>query len=451
MDAVADKLLLVLQYHKGDAAEAFELAELILALREMEPGPAKFDFMFYYAPGAKQPPASLLGELVSSGVKCSCRCSEVEVEGWPQAPNSTWKKLMRQLVTTPEIHADCRHVFTAEPDSAPLVINWAAQLMEEHLIGVSSGMIFSGHHTKTAAGTHPHVNGNLIFDRIALRVHLHEFQRKVEMAWDVEHADFIIPRAYDNRKLWSVWRGEVLRSSFAPGLSKGEGPCAWLHGCRGNHLKDEVRRRWLSHGAAQPVRKVITIVRTRDKEQDPEAEDYVTSVKSWANNGGFLIKAPLHIRADLLNNLEKELADLNFPEFLCSRHPENQPDAFKFCELADTTVLYAAPGNKLMQDLAESCVTERDVSERLAKARGVTWAQQGLWEPVDLPEIRQPRWVVLAHLPAIGWQTVSQGDDRVQATADASRTLSRGRVIILDTKLYTARELRRKPKEETPK
>jgi hypothetical protein len=238
-----DKLLLVLQYWKGDRDQAMALARFIADLQPFKC--ANADFLFVARFDCPHDMDAI--NYVSKKFNVSHYVSKRRGTGWPNGCNDLWFGAMewvQSMMAERRIPA-YKAIFTFEADGVPLSPNWINQFSADWDAEAKKHETFVFGAQLEAPG--PHINGNAMVS--GHPAFLHWVVRKVGGAppnagWDyVLYRDFKKWGAWNYPKLRSYWGSKTFtRAGFANELSAGT---VWLHGIKDNSLLEMARKKFL--------------------------------------------------------------------------------------------------------------------------------------------------------------------------------------------------------------
>ncbi len=238
-----NRILLVLQYWKGDQKQAMKLAKLIADLQPSKSTIA--DFLFV---GRFDCPHDMEAiNYVSKKFNVYHWISKRRGTGWPNGCNELWfgaLEWVQSMMADHKIPA-YKAVFTFEADGVPLSPNWINQFSADWDAESKKHETFVFGAYLTAPG--PHINGNCMLS--GHPAFLNWVVRKIGGApanagWDyVMYRDFKKWGARAYPKLVSYWGTKTFsEEGFRIQLERGT---AWLHGVKDDSLLDMARRKFL--------------------------------------------------------------------------------------------------------------------------------------------------------------------------------------------------------------
>ncbi len=240
-----NKILLVLQYWKGDQAQAMRLAKLVA---DMQPGKSELaDFLFVARFDCGHDMETI--KHVSRKFNVFHWISKRQGTGWPNGCNDLWfgsLEWVQSMMADKKIPA-YKAIFTFEADGVPLVTNWINQMSADWDAECKKHDTFVMGAYLKAPG--PHINGNCLLS--GHPAFLHWIVRKVggcppNAGWDyVMYSDFRKWGARDYPKLRSYWGTKTFtEEGFQQLLAQG---VVWLHGVKDDSLLDMARKKFVSH------------------------------------------------------------------------------------------------------------------------------------------------------------------------------------------------------------
>lgn len=150
------KLLITLQYWKGDREQALNLAEFLADVEERHSDVA--DFLVIHHLNAK-PPGELIGKLSRKFNSFVYKSPKTE-EGWPQSCNAIteaaveWVYCMKEANRIPNYKA----IFLCEPDGAPIFRDWTVRMSKAwDVANQVKPVVIAG---PLVQGPEWHINGN---------------------------------------------------------------------------------------------------------------------------------------------------------------------------------------------------------------------------------------------------------------------------------------------------
>ena len=238
-----DRILLVLQYWKGDRAQAMRLARFIA---DLQPGKCQnADFLFVSRFDCDHDLETI--QYVSKKFNTFHYVSKRRGTGWPNGCNDLWFASMEWVHSmigagkTPAYKA----VFTFEADGVPLAQNWINQFSQAWDEATSRHETFVLGAYLTAPG--PHINGNAMFSGNPAFTHWITHQVggcPPRAGWDfVLYGDFKRWGAHNFPKLKSYWGTKTFTGvKFESELANAT---VWIHGVKDDSLLDFSRKHFL--------------------------------------------------------------------------------------------------------------------------------------------------------------------------------------------------------------
>jgi hypothetical protein len=238
-----DKILLVLQFWKGDQKQAIKLAKFIT---DLQPGRCEnADFLFVSRFDCAHDAEVI--RYVSRKFNTYHYVSKRRGTGWPNGCNDLWfgsMEWVKSMLEAKKIPA-YKAVFTFESDGVPLAANWINQMSMAWDEAVAKAPTFVLGAYLTAPG--PHINGNALFS--CHPGFLHWIVRQVGGAppnagWDyVLYRDFKRWGAYDLPGLKSYWGSKTFpEAAFQRELANGT---FYVHGVKDDSLLNMARKKFL--------------------------------------------------------------------------------------------------------------------------------------------------------------------------------------------------------------
>lgn len=238
-----NRLLIVLQFYKGDQNHAMQLARFIA---DIQPGRCEnADFLFVSRFDCPQDHQTV--RYVSKKFNTWTYTSKRRGVGWPHGPNELWFGSMEwvyHMIEARKIPA-YKAVFTFEADGVPLAPNWINVFLNSWNEQEAKAPLFVFGAYLLAPG--PHINGNAMFS--GNPAFLHWVAKKVGGAppragWDYAlYADFKRWGAADFPKLKSYWGTKTFsEEGFKQALSQ---EIVYIHGVKDMSLLKMARKYFL--------------------------------------------------------------------------------------------------------------------------------------------------------------------------------------------------------------
>lgn len=194
-------LILTLQTHPGDIAQARALLELIT---DIEPEKrSDVEFCIAYTRECNEAHIrAMVGIAQRKFATVFSIRSKRRGRGWPEGPNDLWQFTMDTLAimaTKGKIKADA--ALTFEPDCLPMRRSWINDIKEAWRDASARGKQVLGHlHTGT------HINGNAVFALGLVRLYPALLDGKATEGWDTQHAKIFLPHSEDSDLFFQIYR-----------------------------------------------------------------------------------------------------------------------------------------------------------------------------------------------------------------------------------------------------
>jgi hypothetical protein len=238
-----DRILLVLQYWKGDIKQAMTLARFIA---DIQPGLSEVaDFLFVARFDCPHDTDTI--KYVSKKFRTYHHTSKRRGTGWPNGCNDLWFGAMewvQSMIEAKKVPA-YKAVLTFESDCVPLAANWLNQLSNAWDDAVAKSPTFVLGAYLTAPG--PHINGNAMFS--CHPAFLHWLVRKVGGAPPNAGWDYVL---YKDFRRWGAANLPGLKSYWATKTFSEEGfnreiaeGTFFLHGVKDDSLLRMARKKFL--------------------------------------------------------------------------------------------------------------------------------------------------------------------------------------------------------------
>jgi hypothetical protein len=177
---------------------------------------------------------------------------------WPVGPNVLWAGAAEYFLR--DMGPQWTTIFFADGgDGVPLHREWVDVFQEDHLKTLRGGQSVTGSVFHDGVGRW-HANGNVVMERSFLRDHPEVLvMPEPREAWDVYHAQHILPECRASTLVHCGWRQVGARAEHFPEVSKSS---AWWHGCKDGNFVDLARRHVLGEESPRPG--VIDLGRATD-------------------------------------------------------------------------------------------------------------------------------------------------------------------------------------------
>lgn len=238
-----NKILLVLQFWKGDQAQAMALAKFIADLQPSKCAIADFLFVSRF----DCPHDMGVINYVSKKFNVYHYVSKRRGTGWPLGCNDLWfgsMEWVQSMMADKKVPA-YKAVFTFESDGVPLAPDWIQQFAADWDVEAKKHETFIFGAFLKAPGDH--INGNCLVS--GHPAFLHWLVRKKggsppRAGWDYAlYADFKKWGARNYPKLKSYWNTKSFsEDGFRTELKNGT---VWLHGVKDNSLLTMARKKFL--------------------------------------------------------------------------------------------------------------------------------------------------------------------------------------------------------------
>lgn len=241
--APENKILLCLQYWRGDKKQAMDLARFIC---DLQPGRCDIaDFLFISRYDCSHDQTAI--KYVSKKFNVWQYTSRRRGTGWPIGPNELWFGSMEWFASMKEARKipNYKAIFTFEADCVPLASNWINRLSQAWDDESAKHPTFVLGAYLTAPG--PHVNGNMMLSGHPAFLHWLTKQVggvSVNAGWDfVLYRDFAKWGAYNFPNLKSYWGCKTFpEDAFLNELAQGT---VFLHGIKDGSLLHMARKKLL--------------------------------------------------------------------------------------------------------------------------------------------------------------------------------------------------------------
>ena len=242
------RMLICLQYWRGDRDQAMQLARLIA---DLQPGHSEeADFLFVGRFDCPHDQASI--KYVSRRFNVFTHTTRGRATGWPLGCNDLFFGAMNYALGMMKTGRIPHYplIFTCEADGVPLVQNWIARLKWAWVTASKARPIcMAGHfipdvHAPNGIG---HINGNaLVSGDLEFLEWLKKANetRKLKTGWDwILAEDFRLRGWADVKEIRSAWRRPALsEEEYAAAVDSG---VAWFHGVKEDALLNMSRKKLL--------------------------------------------------------------------------------------------------------------------------------------------------------------------------------------------------------------
>ena len=248
-------LSIALQFYGGDWYKAMKLARLLADVEQNR----RDDIALMFVRTDECPKNGLITETIR-------RCAEIfQVEDvilhpdtpeheakwwalnkWPIGCNILWAGAISHFLKN--MDPRWTTIFTVDGgDGVPLHREWANLMIKDHLHTLHSNLEVTGRVFKDGLGRW-HANGNMVIERSFVQQHPEVLDMPDDRtAWDVWHADKILPHCRSSSAVRCDWKVVGLQPDVFPLAAKN---AAWWHGYKDGHFVDMARKFIFSGTAA---------------------------------------------------------------------------------------------------------------------------------------------------------------------------------------------------------